>query len=220
MKPNPPVAPDPKPLSSNVRSILSLALIAYLFGLWVLLSSPLGEDYMSELQKRVGGLVQATMGEPLALSVTGVPYYVHSGEPVSDDHVLQVELTEGDSAGRTITINEQFAPGSAARQRLQKLSTYIALQVRIGEDAPPAQFAKSISAQAFRDSGATRGVFRLRRHMFQPMELGVGAAADPNDPSYFEQIYEADVWVDRDGQVQVLKRSSQEHVAPAVETQS
>lgn len=215
-----PTTPDPQPLSSNARSILSLVLIAYLFGLWVLLSCPLGNEYMSGLHKRLGGLYQAVMGESLAISVTGSPYYIHSGEPFSDDHLLMIELTEGERAGETVTINDQFASGSQAQQRLRLLAIYIALQVRIGEDAPPAQFAKSLAAHTFQESGATRGVFRLRRHMFQPMDLAAGAAEDADDASYFETVYEADVWLDRDGQVQVLKRSSLEHVAPAVESQS
>ncbi|MCC9609460.1 hypothetical protein LOC68_05100 [Blastopirellula sp. JC732] len=210
---------DPQPLSSNVRSILSLALIPYLFGLWVLLSCPLGNEYMSGLHKRLGGLYQATMGETLGISVTGSPYFVHSGEPFSEDHLLELELTEGPGAGETIVFNNAFVHGSQAQQRVGTLATFMAVQASIGEDGIPAQFAKSLSAHAFHDSGAKRGVFRLRRHLFQPMDLGVGAATDPNAPSYFEKVYEADVWLDRDGQVQVLKRDSIEHVAPAVESQ-
>ncbi|PQO45137.1 hypothetical protein [Blastopirellula marina] len=219
MSPPPPPTPDPKPLSSNVRSIISLALIAYLFGVWVLLSCPLGNEYMSELHKRIGGLYQATLGETLGLSVTGSPYYIHSGEPFNDDHLLELELTEGEGAGQTIHYNEIFAGGSQANQRMQSLAHYVAMQVRMGEDGEAAQFAKSLAAQTFRDSGANRGVFRVRRHTFQPMELAAGQSEDPNAPGYFEQVYSADVWLDRDGKVQVLKRDSLEHVAPAVESQ-
>ncbi|TWT30603.1 hypothetical protein [Blastopirellula retiformator] len=215
-----PSTPDPQPLSSNVRSILSLALIPYLFGLWVLLSCPLGNEYMSGLHRRLGGLFQSTMGEMLGISVTGSPYYVHSGDPFSDDHLLELEVTEGPGKGETIVFNDAFVSGSQAETRLRTLAAFIAVQARMGEDGIPAQFAKSLAAQAFADSGAKRGVFRVRRHMFQPMELEVGAATDPNALGYFEQIYEADVWLDRDGQVQVLKRDSLEHVAPAVESQS
>lgn len=185
----------------------------------MLLSCPLGNQYQSELHLRVGGIFQSFLGEMLALSVSGSPYYVHSGEPFSDDHLLELELTEGKGAGETIRFNEIFSGGSQAQQRMQSLAHYIAMQVRIGEDGQAALFAKALAAQAFRDSGATRGVFRVRRHMFQPLELAVGQSEDPNAPGYFEQVYAADVWLDRDGQVQVLKRDSLDHVAPAVESQ-
>ena len=69
-----------------------------------------------------------------------------------------------------------------------------------------------------RENKASRAVVRCVRRLSQPLDLTMLLPGFPKDNAtareYDQLVYEADVWIDEDGEVQAERRSSQAEVAP------
>jgi hypothetical protein len=109
------------------------------------------------------------------------------------------------------------------RRRGFQLAKFVASQA----DPPPplqanddvtGEIARSVGGWAIAATGNGRAVVRCVRRFSQPFDLATlnpGFPPDrPTDVAYDSTVYEADVWKDEDGQIQVLKRASRAEVAP------
>ncbi len=208
--PSPPLAegaPD-----ANVRSIVSLLLFVHVFCLFVALT---GNYYISPLQIRLlntlAPYIQLFKIKPTA------PYHLTDGSELSDDHFLEIEVTAGAQQGEIIRIPDSAVKGNPAKRRFQLLAKTMAATSYLGAEQNTAAFAKAIGAHVL-DTGSNEEVIvRCRRYQPQPRQMDPNAAATPADPTadaYLTTPYEARVWRDRSGQVQLLKIEEKKVVAP------
>ncbi len=208
--PSPPVpegAPD-----GNVRSIVSLLLFVHVFCLFVALS---GNYYLSPLQIRLlnalGPYVQLFKLKPTA------PYHLTDASELSDDHFIEVEVTAGAQQGEILRLPESAVRGNSAKRRFNLLAKTMGATSYLGAEQNTAAFARAIGAHALNEGNNQEVVVRCRRYQPQPRQMDPAAAATPADPTaeaYLTTAYEARVWRDRSGQVQLLKIEEKKVVAP------
>jgi hypothetical protein len=151
-------------------------------------------------------------------------FHLVHGSQSDDDRYFEVEIVpEGDAktaaerkssaapAGKVIALPETGVRGGLARRR------YFALSYVMGFYANPdtenevvtGELAKAIGGAVLREENATRGIVRCKHQMSQPRDLerlAAGFPEDPTAPQYAVTEYEADVWFDDQGQVQVNPR--------------
>lgn len=203
--------------SSVRQGLISLALFIYLTGVWVVMSSSLPSPYASDVQNRLLAFFQFYT-QPLNLQVRGTPYYLHSGSSIDNNHFFEIEITGGQAEGQTIVLpGPDQRHGSADRRRFQRLATILAAQSEEGEDSFTAEIAGSVGGHVMQTHQSNRCVLRCieRRPQMMVFEIeGQALPRDPYDPTYLDVAYEADVWIDSTGRVQVIKRSATEHSAP------
>jgi hypothetical protein len=88
----------------------------------------------------------------------------------------------------------------------------------IEADELSGEIARAVGARLMREHSARRAVVRCTRRLSQPLDLStLFAGFPPDDPAaaaYDQMLYEADVWIDEDGDVQVQKRVAAAEAAP------
>lgn len=213
----PPSPPESEVASPAARSIISLVLFAYLFGLWVVVSSSLGGGYSSMLHEKLLNLFQLYT-EPLNLEVRVSPYNLYSGTPADYEHFFRVEATTPSGETETYEVpGPMLGSGPRDPYRYQRLAKIVGLQAEISDDTLPAEITKGIGQYFLRQTGSSKVSIRCIRRRPQPMELNIDGqvfAADPKDPSYETELYRATVLVDPEGSFQLIKEMAAEHVAP------
>jgi hypothetical protein len=208
---------DPSPAaegypSSTVRSIASLVLFIHLFCLFLALTS---NYYLSPLQialvNAVGPYVQLTKLKPTA------PYHLTDGSELSDDHYLEVEIVAGPQAGEIVRLPESTVGGSPLGRRGEFFARTIGATTYLGADPNTATLAKAAGAHILAEGGNEEVIVRVKRLRPQDRVLDRTNPATPADPTaeaYVNTAYQARVWRDRMGQVQLLKIEEKKVVAP------
>jgi len=213
---------SPTPAESEVaspgtRSVISLVLFVYLFGLWVVVSSSLGGGYSSLLHEKLLNLFQLYT-EPLNLEVRASPYSLYSGTPADYEHFFRVEVSSPNGETNTYEVpGPMLGSGPRDPYRYQRLAKIVALQAEISDDTLPAEITKGIGQYFLRSTGSDKVSIRCIRRRPQPMELEIDGqifASNPKDPSYESELYRATVLVDPEGSFQLIKEMATEHVAP------
>ncbi|MEW4560932.1 hypothetical protein AB1K70_00290 [Bremerella sp. JC770] len=215
-------SPPPNPADSEVaspgtRSVISLVLFVYLFGLWVVVSSSLGGGYSSLLHEKLLNLFQLYT-EPLNLEVRAAPYSLYSGTPADYEHFFRVDVSSPNGEASTYEVpGPMLGSGPRDPYRYQRLAKIVALQAEISDDTLPAEITKGIGQYFLRATGSDKVSIRCIRRRPQPMELEIDGqifASNPKDPSYESELYRATVLVDPEGSFQLIKEMATEHVAP------
>lgn len=210
-------ASDTEVASPATRSVISLVLFVYLFGLWVVVSSSLGGGYSSMLHEKLLNLFQLYT-EPLNLEVRASPYSLYSGTPSDYEHFFRVEVNAPTGETNTYEVpGPMLGSGPRDPYRYQRLAKIVGLQAEISDDTLPAEITKGIGQYFLRQTGSNKVSIRCIRRRPQPMELQIDGqvyAADPKDPSYETELYRATVLVDSEGSFQLIKEMAAEHVAP------
>lgn len=205
------------------RSILSLVLCVHLVCVAVVLASNFRR---SPLQTRLVSLF-AFYTKLLEFDPDRIPYYYTLGRPYDDDTRLVIDLyasAELPVAQQELVTTTHLPEGGSRwlgeRRRglaLAKLLAAAADPENENEDLT-SEIARSVGGWAIRQTPNQRAVVRCVRRMSQPFLLSMlnaGFPADrPTDRAYETTVYEADVWIDEDQQVQVQKRASRAEVAP------
>lgn len=210
-------SPNDGGLSSGTRSVISLVLFIYLFGLWVVVSSSLGGSHSSRLHEKVLPLFQLYT-EPLNLEVRDSPYNLYSGMTTDYEHFFRVEVTS--PSGEVTTHNvpgPMLGSGLNDSYRYERLAKIVALQAEMNDDTIPAEITKGIGQYFLRQTGGGKASIQCIRRRPQPMELEIDGqlySADPRDASYENVLYRATVLVDSEGAFQLIKEMATEHVAP------
>ncbi len=201
-------------LSDTTRTIVSLLLFVHLFCVFVVLSANL---VSSPLQRQLVAAV-AIYAQLLNFDPNFTRYHLTHGAEDDDDHFVEVSLAESPDAPLVRLPAVGLRSGLRCR-RYQTLAAALAFYANREVDAVSAEFAKAIGAYVVQQHNVSRVVVRCRRHQSLPLapeQQGARGSSDPFDPSLYETVYEADVWLAPDGSVQVLKKSSPREVAPAV----
>lgn len=210
-------SPDFAGLSPKTRSVISLVLFVYLFGLWVVVSSSLGGGYSSLLHEKLLNLFQLYT-EPLNLEVRASPYSVYSGTPTDYEHFFRVEATSPEGEPQTYTVpGSMLGSGLKDPYRYERLAKIVGMQAEINDDTLPAEITKGIGQYFLRQTGSPKVSISCIRRRPQPMELQIDGQVfheNPRDPSYETELYRATVLLDSEGSFQLIKEMATEHVAP------
>lgn len=202
------------PLGETPRTFISFLLLVHCFSVFVVLSANYAP---SALQGRL-----VTLFAPYTRRLNFDPpdytrfHLTHAAEE-HDFHFI--EVTAPESADQPLAVMpDKGWHGSERYQRYYRLAYALAFSANREFDSVSGEFAKAIGAHVMAANDVGRVVVRCRWHRAQPLERpggGASPAVDPLDPSFYESVYEADVWIADDDSVQVLKKSSGREVAPA-----
>jgi hypothetical protein len=206
-----------------LRSVLSVLIFVHLFCVAVVLSSNLGR---SELQNRLVGIF-AIYTQLLNFDPDFTPYYYTFGRDVDNDARLVVDLyADADLPVTAQPLVKSVTLPDGGTNWLGDRRRYFALGRNVAFNAQPEQenddrtgeIARAVGARVMRENGAKRAVVRCIQRLSQPLDLADLNPGFPRDnplaPEYELMPYEADVWIDEDNQVQLIKRASRAEVAP------
>jgi len=208
---------------SLARSLISLALCVHLFCVAVVLASNFRR---SALQMRLVSMF-GLYTKALDFDPNQTPYFYTLGRPADDDTWLVINLypsaeqpVASQTRAKSLQLPEAGSNWLTERRRSFALARLLAAAAspENENDDLSGEIARSVGNWAMRQTGNQRAVIRCIRRMSQPFDLAAlnpGFPSDrPTDPAYDTTVYEADVWIDEDHQVQVQKRASRAEVAP------
>jgi hypothetical protein len=210
--PNDDPSPETEGPNATVRSIASLVLFIHLFCLFIALTS---NYYLSPLQialvNAIGPYIQLIKLKPTA------PYHLTDASELSDDHFLEVEVVAGPQPGEIIRLPESRVGASPTGRRGEFFARTIGATTYMGADPNTAALAKAVGAHILAQDGAEEVIVRLKR--LRPQDrvrdrTNPATPADPTAEAYVNTAYQARVWRDRMGQVQLLKIEEKKVVAP------
>jgi hypothetical protein len=208
-----------------LKALLSVALFVHFFCVAVVLGSIF---FRSPLQERLVSIF-AFYTQLLDFDPGRTPYQYHytHGTPIEDDARFEVDLYA--DADLPVTAQERAGSRSlpsGGTNWLGDRRKYFALSRIVAVNAQPeneideitGEIARAVGGRLMRETGNRRAVVRCIQRMSQPLDLAFlnpGFPPDnPRDGRYDVTVYEADVWLDEDGQLQVLKRAAAAEVAP------
>ena len=203
--------------NSNLRSVITLALLIHLFIVFVAISA----NYLPSPLQRVLLEKLSPYAQPLNLKLSDQfshkLYHYHSGEPSEDDHFVEIEFQAGRRAGEVIRLPDDQWPGTACRNRYRAFSHMLGFYAHQQQDDLLSRFLQAIAAHYIEDDTEARAVVRVRRHMYVPIDatdVSIRRPTDPNAPIYFQNLYQANVAVDSQGAVYLTKLEDAQQVAP------
>ena len=218
-------SPSP-PQSSPALSVLSLAIFVHLTCVFVVLGSNLQR---SPLQARLVSLF-AVYTKFFNFDPDFTPYYLVSGRDlndllIDDDAVLVLDLyadafepLANQKRIRTVTLPDRGSPFLPGHRRYITFAKMTAFHAATEADDITGELAKVVGRRVMRENGAQRAVFRAVRRSSQPLTLEevrqMGLPENATASQYDTTVYEADVWFDDEGLVQVVKRAARGEVAP------
>lgn len=220
------VPPSAEESSALGRSLASLALTIHLFCVGVVLAASCPNFRRSALQNRLVALF-APYTQLLYFDPDFTPYYYTLGRPVDDDTWLVIDLypsadkpVDQQSPIKTLRLPDGEGRLSLRRRQAMHLARLLALHAdpEVENEDLTSEIARAAGSFGMRQANAARAVVRCMRRLSQPFDLAAlnpGFPPDrPTDPAYDVTVYEADVWRDEDGEIQVLRRASRAEVAP------
>ena len=213
---------SPEPISGGT-GFVSLLLLIHLVCVGVALASNL---HRSSLQARLMEILQPYLGS-VNLDPDFTPYHLTQGQPLDDDHFLEVEVVASGSKVATIrdlpsgsVELEQGNRWGFARRRYRRLAYAIAYHARSENDHLTGILARAVAALVLDQEDGRQAIVRCQQHESQPRQLDELAAGFPENPvaeQYHRKVYEADVWF-AEGSFRVQKRVTEEEVAPLERT--
>ncbi len=219
---NPAPRLPPAEWNSTWRGAASLLIFMHFFCVLVVLSS---NNMRSPLQTRLVR-VFAFYTQLLNFDPNFTPFALTWGE-VTDDSVFVFDLyADGDKSVaqqkllKTVTLPDHGSKLLESQKRYFTLARELAMNAE-GEnpqDDVTSEIARSLGKRIMRENEARRCVVRCVRRRSQPIDIEFLLPGLPRDnptaPAYDVALYEADVWFDEDNQVQAIKRSARNEVAP------
>jgi hypothetical protein len=213
--------------TGTLRSVLSLLICIHLFCVAaVLASNSPGAYRRSPLQSRLVSIF-APYTRLLHFDPQFTPYYHTLGRQLDDDTWLVIDLypsgeqpVSQQQLAKTMTVPAEGSNWLNNRRRGFQLARLLAASAdpQAENEDVTSEIARAVGGWAMRQTGNGRAVVRCMRRYSQPFDLATinpGFPPDrPTDPTYDATVYEADVWLDEDKQVQVQKRASRAEVAP------
>jgi hypothetical protein len=210
--------------SPTLRSVLSLVIFIHFCCVFVVLSSTFRRSALqSRLVAIFGPYTQVLAFDPGFFT----PYYYTQGPTGDDDAVIVADLyAEADRPSeqlqkmKTVTLPDGGSRWLADRRRAIALAQLMASYTDPGNEADElsGEIARSVGRRLMQENGAQRAAVRCVRRLSQPLDLTtLDPGFPPDDPAaspYDVVLYEADVWIDEDGDVQVQRRVAQAEAAP------
>lgn len=219
-------------LSSQQRSVLTLAILIHFICVGVVLASNLRRsDLLVRLVDLFGVYTKTLNFDP-----DFIPYHYatkHDGMREGDDCFFEVDVYSNPSvpADRQdrkalAVFPQQESRYGEERKRIFSLARTMAMNVPPSgpgereptpeEDVAAAAIARGVAQRALLLEGGKRGVIRLVRRQGQPLDLSLLNEElppdDPQAPEYQTAIYTADVWLTEEGETELVKRA----ISPAL----
>ena len=137
--------------------------------------------------------------------------------PRGDEHVSNQKMI------KSVTLPDRGSPWTGSRRRYFGLANVLSVYGSSEqEDDLSALIARAVGRRLMDENEARAAVVRSVQRMSQPADVNsLFPGFPPDDPTasqYDVTIYEADVFYDDDGQVQVNKRAGRGEVAPRQST--
>ena len=201
-------------LSPAIRTVVSLLLIVHLFLAAVAMSANLAPAY-SSFQRRILS-VFACYTQLFGVDLNFTPFYWTHATLEDVDHRIEV-LVEGRQAERDqdwIVLPDAGLRGSDRYHRYQRLGRVWGLLSQ--RDDLTATLAQGVGSSFREQRGIQPRRVRCRRHMLQGWEVsrsGTNAQRNPDDPSYFQVAYDANLVISRNGDVSVVKIAEAREIA-------
>jgi hypothetical protein len=196
-------------INSTTSSVVSLWLVLHILCVVCVLSASVNP---SALQNRLA-TVFAPYSQTLHLHPGDVRFPIVSSDALSDEHFLVLETQSGTTKVR---LPDQESTLGLERQRLTAICTGVAYFAERDELA--GYYARAVGGKLLRELQQNRAVIRCVQKLSQPMDLAYlepGFPPDNPDASeYFYTVYEAEVWIDEDGELNLQKRSVGRNAAP------
>lgn len=207
--------------SATTQQVVSLLLLLHLLCVFLAVTS---YTRRSPLQARLLDMM-ALYTRTINLAPAIAPYHLTQydalvGDNVQDDeHYLELEFTDASGETQVRNLNEFALSFPDARRRYRTLASEMVYS--LGDDAEDQNRLGALAGAAaefgLKRFGADAGVLRLKHHLSQPRDLEnlqAGFPPDPLAPQYIVTSYEADVLLDDDGELQLIKREDKAQVAP------
>ena len=208
--------------SSGVRTALSLLLVVHMLALFVAVASNAGPPSpLRQAFRNVPGAVTYLQALHMDLAYN---YHFTYGEPLDTDHFAQMELNWQGQSGPEATLLElpdvSIQPGIRRGRYFNLTRTMSGLT---GVDEIAGLLPLAIAQRLLVENDITEGThrFRCRRHYtLDTVDVGspIPADRDPEDPSRFDTIYQANLFFAGDelnlikatgaGQAAQVKRAS------------
>ena len=196
--------------SSATRSIFSLLLVLHLTCVSCVLSSNINP---SQLQDRLAG-VFSPYTQLLHFHPGFARFHFTGSGSFNDDHFLVIETKE---ANPRVQLPTAESPWGLERHRLSALAMEVAFFADREEMA--GYYARAVGGKVLREKQLKRMLFSCLHKASQPMDLTLlepGLPADnPDAREYFETVYQAEVWIDEEGELTMQKRSVGRNAAPS-----
>jgi hypothetical protein len=211
---NPPLPPN-ELRDPVLRSLVSLGVVLHLLCIAFVFAANVNP---SRLQQRLAGVL-APYTQLLHLDPGFARVQFTDGSEASDDHriVVAPRLRDG-SAGEADAV---YFPGHEARftaDRWRATALANEMSAYADRDDLIALFAKTIGTRVMQDRGFDHVFVRVQHKSPQPLDLATLLPGfppeNPDAAAYYDLVYEAEVWIDEDGETQVLKRASGRDAAP------
>jgi hypothetical protein len=206
--------PSTEPGSHPIYGVLSLLIFIHLFCIFISLTSNVSASLLQAQLLRVLHPYVQLMNFDLNFK----PYHLTHATGMDVDHRIEV-LPEGLDAEQQenwILLPQPGFPGSEAYQRQQRLARLLTFFAEQENDNFSAIVAEDIGRH-FLAQGIRARQIRARRHLLQTWDAaaGRGSAAErnPDDPTYFQTSYAANVLIDSADNVAVTKISERREVA-------
>lgn len=201
-------------LTPGVRTALSLGLIIHLFLAFVAMSANLAPVY-SRVQARI--LTNFSLyTRLLAIDLNFTSFYWTHASVDDVDHRIDVL-----PAGKRAEVNSDWihlpdvgVRGSDRYQRYLRLASTWSLMSQ--QDELTAAIAKSVGTSFLEQRQLRPARVRCQRHMLQSWEAirgGTQTQRNPDDPSYFQVAYDANLVISRNGTVSVVKLAEAGEIA-------
>jgi len=209
--------PDASPPGANVRGIVSLLILIHLFMVAVAMSGNLAP---SRAQERLLGLFSPYL-QPLNLKLSDVfshkLYHYTGDDPTSFDHFVEVEFQGGSRDGEVIRLPDGQWRGTPNRNRVQALTHMLGFYAENQQDELLGRFVQAIGSHYLAGNAGAEVIVRVRRHLPVPVSSTEASLQQPLDPDaevYFQTLYQARVWLDANGQSNLVKLDASGQVAP------
>lgn len=210
--PRTPLRHAPAMPSETVQSLVSLAIVLHLIVVVLAVSANLQPSPLQQRLLTVLGVYLQPLGLQLSTPVGHRNYHLTHGLPWQGEAWLEVEILEGSAAGDIYRIPGDA--GGARGRQLARMMTFYASE-GTGLEEQLAKLARGVGRHVLVSREQQAGLVRVMTR--RPPSLGEmqsGTRPDPNAPQYLDTLYEARVWLDRDGDVQLLRRDAAGQVAP------
>ncbi|MBM3998727.1 MAG: hypothetical protein FJ297_04130 [Planctomycetes bacterium] len=201
----------------GIANVVSIGLFVHLFVVGLAVASSLRP---SPLQSRLLSVLRP-YAQALNFDLDFTPFHFTHGTGADVAHRIEYRdaADASESAWRVLT--GVGAGWSESAQRLDRFARMAATFAEEEDDQVPAELVRGIAKHLARNQGKAPIRIRVRRHLVQTMDAASGlegvARRDPNDETYFQTIYEANVLIDERGGVDVAKVTGRGESAQPVE---
>jgi hypothetical protein len=186
--------------SESVKTFVSLALFIHLFCVAVVLSSNFSP---SPLQERLVSIL-SPYTKSLHLDPNFVPYHLTSGESNDRLHQWIVSTSNGD----VYRYPDREWRGGFQRRRWDMMARVAAYYSETDADDVPAELARGVARHAIAEHKIDKGQRLFVRCVRHLGERPISEIVPPESESRDLQVsYEADAWINLDGEIRVMKRS-------------